>query len=235
MAKNLKFKTVAKDRLFYDRWQYCISFFLDEISCLKELDHNYITSILERRKEWREMSRQRLARHNNKPGMATIMGKRWREITEVTELNLHQFADQLLNATVPYKLITSVDQGWVYTNHIELIETLNADHELKYKQLSEAIVDRPKNSIRLKDSKYTHRSYFKITKLSVNEKNNIVNFFANQYDHIRLSPALTDWAAGELSRTQDYFFIDHVGDSWLVMMALIKPGLIRKTVAIIPA
>lgn len=235
MAKSLKFKPVAKDQLFYGQWRYCISFRLDEVSCLKELDHDYIDSILERRKEYREIGRLRLARHNNKPGIATIMSKRWRDITEVTELNLHQLADQLLECNVPFKLVTSVDQGWVYTNHLSLIETLNADHELKYKQLSEAVLDRPKNTIRLVNSPYTHRSYLKIAKLSVTEKETVINFFVNQQGYIRLSPALITWAESELSRTQDYFFIDHSGDSWLVMLALIKPGLIRKTVEIIPA
>lgn len=235
MAKSLKFNPIAKDQLFYGQWRYCISFHLDEVSCLKELDHEYITSILERRKEWREMSRVRLARHNNKPGMATILGKRWREITETTELNLHQLADQLVNAGVPFKLVTSVDQAWVYANDLSLIELLNNDHDLRYKQLSEAVLDRPKNSIRLTNSPHTHRSYFRIAKLTHAEKESMINFFINQQENVRLSPALISWADSELNRTQDYFFIDHSGDAWLLMLALIKPGLIRKTVDIIQA
>ena len=233
MAKNLKFDPVAKDQLFYDRWRYCISFRLDEVSCLKELDHDYIDSILERRKEWREMSRLRLARHSTKAGVATIMGRQRREITEVTELNLHQLADQLIGANVPFKLVTSVDHGWVYTNDLSLIETLSNDYELKNKQLTEAVVNRPKNSIRLKDSKYTHRSYFKIIKLGPKEKERIVNFFINQQEYLRMSPAVAGWILTPLTRTQDYFFIDHNGESWLVMLGLVKPGLIRKTVDII--
>ena len=236
MAKSLKFNPIAKDQLFYDRWRYCITFRLDEVSCLKELDHDYINSIIARRKEWREMSRLRLARvGTTKPGMATIMSKRWREITEVTEMNLHDFADQLINATVPFKLVTSVDQAWVYTNDVELIDDLNDNSDLRHKQLSEAVIDRPKNSIKLANSPYTHRSYFRVAKLTNKEKENIINFFVNQLDHIRVSPALTAWTDSALTRTQDYFFVDHTGDSWLLMLALIKPGLIRKTVDIIPA
>ena len=233
MAKSLKFNSIAKDRLFYDHWRYCISFHLDEVSCLKELNHDYINSIIERRKEWREMSRLRLGRQSGKTGIATIMGKRWRDITETTELNLHQLADELIHSKALFKLVTSVDQGWVYTNDLALIETLNEDHELKYKQLSEAVIDRPKNSIKLKESKYTHRSYFRVAKLTAKEKDNIINFFVNQLDYIRVSPALTDWTDSALTRTQDYFFVDHTGDDWLLMLALIKPGLIRKTVDII--
>lgn len=235
VAKNLKFNPIAKDQLFYDRWRYCITFRLDEVSCLKELDHDYINSIISRRKEWREMSRLRLARTGTKPGMATIMGKRWKDITETTESNLHDFADQLITATVPFKLVTSVDQAWVYTNDVELIETLYDNHNLKYKQLSEAVINRPKNSIKLVNSPYTHRSYFRVARLTATEKDNIVNFFVNHLDHIRVSPALTTWCDSVMTRTQDYFFVDHTGDSWLLLLALIRPGLIRKTVDIIPA
>jgi hypothetical protein len=59
------------------------------------------------------------------------------------------------------------------------------------------------------------------------------NFFNNQTGHIRPSPALVSWFDGDYHRTQDYFFVDHSGDSWLVMLALVHSGLIRKTVDII--
>lgn len=207
---------------------------LEEVSCLKHLDHSYIDSILERRKEYREIGRQRLGQHNNKPGMATIMSKRWRDITEVTELNLHQLADELLESNAPFKLVTSVDHAWVYSNDTSLIKTLSEDYELKYKVYTEAIVDRPKDTIKLKNPTHAQRSYFRTLKLTPQSKDTIANFFANQTD-IRLSPSLQTWLTEDFYRTQEYFFIDHTGDSWLLMLALVKPGLIRKTVTIIPS
>ena len=47
---NLKFKPVVKDRLFYDQYTYCIGFHLDEVSCLRELNHQYIDVIIDRRR-----------------------------------------------------------------------------------------------------------------------------------------------------------------------------------------
>lgn len=234
MPSTLQFKPVVKDSLFYGRWRYCISFMLEEVSCLKHLDHDYIDTILERRKYWIEISHQRLTKATSQRGTPTIMSKRRREITEVTELNLHQLANTLLGATNEFKLVTSVDQCWVYSNDVELIEELSLDYELKYKTYTEAIVDRPKDTIRLKNPTHAQRSYFKTLKLTPQVKETICNFFKNQSD-IRLSPSLAYWINEDLYRTQDYFFVDHTGESWLLMLALVKPGLIRKTVTIIPS
>ena len=116
---------------------------------------------------------------------------------------------------------------------MDLLEKLADNVDLKYKQYHEAVIDRPKNSIKLRESKFTHRTYFRPTKLTAKEKASLANFFITQQDNIRLSPAAEGWMLTPMTRTQDYFFMDHTGDSWLVMLALIRPGLFRKTLEII--
>jgi hypothetical protein len=165
--------------------------------------------------------------------MQTILGRRQREITDQTVDDLHQLAEQLLQAQDDYKLVTSVDQGWVYTNNKKIINDLFDNPTLKNKYCTEAVVNRPANTIKLKNLQHTQRSYFRVLKLTTQQKNNLKNFFDNQIGHIRPSPALTGWFDGDYHRTQDYFFVDHSGDSWLVMLSLVHSGLIRKTVDII--
>ena len=231
----LKFSPVTKDRLFYNRFRYCIGFSLDELSCLKMLDHDYIDTIISRRREWRLIHHQRILRIQkpNIPSMQTILGRRQREITDQTVEDLHQLADQLLTSKDDYKLVTSVDQGWVYTNSKKLINDLFSNTILQNKYCTEAVVNRPANTIKLKNLQHTQRSYFRVLKLTTQQKNNLKNFFDNQAGHIRPSPALVSWFDGDYHRTQDYFFVDHSGDGWLVMLALVHSGLIRKTVDII--
>jgi hypothetical protein len=240
MAQTLKFKQIAKDRLFYDQWQYCITFLLDEVTCLKTLDHEYIDAVLERRKLWREVTQQRWQTVAGTPGgkaklAQTIMSRRWRDITEETSTNIHKLADLLINTRTEYKIVTSVDQCWVYTNNISLIKKLSAMSELTYKEYTEAVIVRPKNTIKLQYPKHAQRSYIKGRKLTPQEKENLKNFFQNQKESIRVSPAFQEWFNGSFHRSQDYFFIDHTGESWLVMLALVSPGIIRKTVEIIQA
>ena len=103
------------------------------------------------------------------------------------------------------------------------------------KTYNQAIVDRPKNTIKLKDPRHRYRSYLKSVKLTDEEKTHLCNFFQNQQGHARISPALTKWITERWHRTQDYFFVDHDNESWLVMLSLIKPSMIRKTVELIAA
>jgi hypothetical protein len=235
MANPLLFKPVPKDSYFYGKYRYCIAFTLDEANALKSLDHEYIDAIIERRILWREVAQQRWSggAQNFKH---TILSKRWRHITDKTSEDLHNFAELLISTSSEFKLVTSVNNGWVYTNAISLIKKLKSLDYLDDKDCTEAVVSRPKGTVKLKDPKHTHRSYFRSIKLSNEQKQNLINFFTNQTDNIRVGPAFNKWLTeSPYLRTQDYFFIDYVGESWLVMLNLIYPGIIRKTMEIIPA
>ena len=235
MTQILKFNQVDKDRLFYGQWQYCISFHLDEVSALKNLDHEFIDALIERRKLWRDVARQRWKTIKTPIVPSMHANRRYRDITEQTVENLHDLAETLLKSKTPYKLVTSIDQAWVYTNSKGFVKKLASNTTLKDQHYSEAVISRPKNTIVLRSPTHTHRSYFKSTKLTDYEKQTLTNFFVNQIDYVRTGPALAKWLAMPFHRTQDYFFVDHDGESWLIMLALIKPGLIRKTVEIVPA
>lgn len=225
---NQKFKPIVKDRLYYDRFLYCVGFQLDEVNCLRQLNHDKIDEFIQRRQEWREVAQ---ARWSN----STILTHRRKEITEKTVTDLHEVAEILLTATADFKLITTVNQGYIYSNDLALIDLLDQLPQLQHKHYNQAIVDRPKNTIRLKKSKYQYRSYFKITKLSPDKKTVLCSFLQNQQMSARISPSLNEWINTPFNRTQDYFFVDYHTESWLTMLALVNPGLIRKTVEIITA
>lgn len=229
------FKLVVKDRLFYDRFQYCISFGLTEISCLRDqdLDCARIRHMLDRRKEWRDIAQQRWNIIGQKPNVQ--QSRLWNEITEEVEQNLYDFADILRNSGVGLKLVVSSNCGWVYTNSLELISQLKSMRMLTGKKYSKAVIDRPKNTILLKNPQHQFRSYFKITKITSQQKDILINFLNNQQSSIRISPALGEWITSAFHRTQDYFFVDHDEMSWLTMLSLVHPGLIRKTQQIIQA
>lgn len=210
-----------------------MSFQLDEVSCLRELNHQYIDVIIERRRQWREISLQRWA--NTTQANKNIVTRRAKEITDDNVVNLHELTDVLLRSCVDFKLVTSVSSAWIYTNDISLLEKLSGLDFLLCKTYSKAVINRPKNTIKLKDPKHQYRSYLRSVKLTDEEKTQLCNFFINQQGHARLGPALVKWMDERWYRTQDYFFIDHDEESWLVLLSLIKPGMIRKTVNLIAA
>jgi hypothetical protein len=227
------FKTVAKDRLFYDQFEYCIGFQLAEISALRDLDHACIDDVIERRKQWREMAQQRWINGKQKHG--TIMSRSWRDITDQTQADLHSLADVLLTTVASYKLVVSVDQGYVYTTDLALINQLDNMSELSHKTYTQARIIRPKNTIQLKNPGHEYRTYFCATKLSAQGKQVLIDFLQNQQSHIRMSPSLKKWINDPFLRTQDYFFVDYNSASWLSMLGLVQSGIIRKTLQIITA
>jgi len=230
-----RFKSVIKDRLFYNRFEYAIGFTLDEASCLRDLSHEEIDRTIRRRREWREIALQRWHRAGTILGRQhNILGRRQKEITNETVDNLHAIAEILLTAFVDFKLVVSGNQAHVYTNELVFIDQLDQLPFLTQKYYSQAVVNRPRDTIPLKNPQHQYRSYFKITKLTDNQKTHLTGFLLNQHS-IRLSPALDEWLVGPFNRTQDYFFVDHNEKSWLTMLGLVRPGLIRKTQQIIQA
>jgi len=230
---QIKFKATVKDRLYYNRFLYCIGFQLDEVNCLRTLTHDSISDLIERRQLWQEVAQQRWI--NGHQAHSTILSRRWKEITEQTISDLHKLAELLIQSKEEFKLVVTVNQGYVYTNELSLIQRLDQLPQLLFKTYTQAQLDRPKNTIRLKKSPHQYRSYLKMVKLTGNQKIQLINFLTAQQDYVRISPALTKWLNQPFNRTQDYFFIDYNSKSWETMLSLVHPGLIRKTLEIIPA
>ena len=219
--------------MFYDQFEYCIGFYLEEASCLRYLDHARIDDLIERRRQWQEIAQQRWVNGRQKHGI--ILRRHWRPITETTESDLHAVAEQLLTTAYKFKLVVTVDQGYVYTSDLALIDILANMPELKQKSFTQALVTRVRDTVQLKNPQHQFRSYFKSIKLTLEQKDHLMDFLYNQRDHVRVSPALQRWIDQPFNRTQDYFFVDHDTQSWLTMLSLVHAGIIRKTMHIIPA
>lgn len=227
-----KYNIVKKDRLYYDQFKYCIGFDLSEASCLRFLDHAMINDVIQRRKQWREIAQQR--RGTSPLNQLNIL-RGWQAITEKTSENLHIVADVLMQTQLKFKLVVGANQCHVYTNDVALIDVLDNLDCLTYKTYTQAVIARDKNTIQLRNPKHQFRSYFRSTRISTQQKDHLVNFFHNQHSQVRISPALTRWFDQPFDYLQDYFFVDHDSQTWLTMLSLVSPGLIRKTMHIIPA
>lgn len=226
-----KFKPVLKDQLFYNKFEYAVNFAMPEVTALREISHEHIDYVIERRKIWREVAQQRWGFTQANTPLSRLS----RQFTDQMVQNLHDFADFLMAQTVDFKLVVSVDTAWLYSNDLDLINTVSYLPYVKNPDFSQAVVDRPRNTIKLKRTDYQWRSYFRAVKLTNEQKDNLERFLTSQAAHIRCSPALVDWMAFPFNRVHDYFFVDYNGETWLTMLALVQPGLIRKTMQIIPA
>jgi hypothetical protein len=210
-----------------------MSFQLDEVSCLRALDHVSIDRLMKRRQEWREVAEHRWL--NAKQNTGVTVRRRGKLITEDTINNLHTLAEVLLTTDKDFKLVVSANQAWVYTNDPVLFDCLDQLLILQCKTYFQAQVNRPPNTVQLKKSNYSFRSYFRFSKLTALQKDQLVDFLINQQTQVRLSPSLKTWINQPFNRVQDYFFIDYKTASWTTMLSLVHPGLIRKTLQIILA
>lgn len=220
------FAPVVKDQLFYDRFEYCFSFNLAEATVLRGLNHDTIDAKLDQRIEWREIARKRWKN--------TIDSMGWNLINDQVRADLHTVCDAIINSGADCKIAVSHHVAWLYTNDLELINNLKTLRCLSGMKYTRAVVNRPKNTILLKSSLYQRRSYFAYVKVTPQEKENIRSFFTTQKEHIRVSPSLHSWLHEKpYQRTLDHYFIDYNDPQWLTMLALIRPGLIRKTCQIV--
>lgn len=239
MTKKIDYKLVNRDRLFYDKYEYCAAFTLAEANALDELDHVHIDYILRRRDEWRhDYQHQWSSVYTSGTTLTADIDhflNRWAPITKETYRDLHNIADFLLLQKADYRLVTTSNTGRIYTNDPDFVKKINKRPELHDKVFTRAHVTRPRGTIALKKPIHTHRSYFKYTALTQAEKDRISKFLQLNAESIRPSPSVSWWLTKHGFALQDHWFIDHDGDSWLMMLSLIKPGIVRKTLDIIQA
>jgi hypothetical protein len=160
----------------------------------------------------------------------------WKVIDDQVIDNVHHFADHLLASTDDFKITVSTDYAYVYTNSLKIIAEIQNLPYVKFSSCTEVNINRPKDTVKLKNSSNRYRSYFKFLKITDKEKENLVNFFKIQKNNIRVSPALSEWVkAPKYNRIQEYYFIDYDDSMWLTMLSLVRPGIVRKTKEIITA
>jgi len=194
---------------------------LREAGCMRKLDHASIDHVVSVRKEW--VGRLHDYYSSN------------RAITDDAVKNLHNMCDVLINTKRQHKLVIEHGQIRVYANEPELFsEITDAVPGLKYPTYTQAVIDRPRDSVRLKESAYTHRTYLRSVVLNDQQKRSISQLLRNQ-EGIRLSPGLKDWVSKISWRgwTESYYFVDHTDTGWMTMLSLVYPGLIKNTIQII--
>lgn len=203
--------------MYYDQYQYCMRVDLNEAGCLRKLSHEFIDIAIERLRSW--------------------MNPRF--VSPQTIQNLHAVCDVLLSAEHAYKLQVNPWGIYVYSNDCSLfvnilaLPQLDDFHRPDSLKLTQAVVNRPRNTVALKNPQHKYRSYFASRSLSENQKKSIGNFLNVNRDTVRASPGLTHWLARSWSWTQSHHFIDHNDQSCLIMLSLIYPGLIKNTFDIV--
>lgn len=179
-----------------------------------------------------------IRRFNSRVSVAAYHGSWGRQYSDAAcqmyLTHLSQTADVLWDHRTDSKITFSGDWGYVYTNDIALTQALAVLPFVRYYGLTEAVVSKPRDTVVLKDSKFTHRSYFSERAYTKDEKERLLQFFNNQPEIFVSKPAikwLMDIKGWRWSR--NYFYVDHNSQLIITMIGLVLPGIIRKTLPII--
>ena len=220
LIRRPRMTRVSRDRLFYDVYEYCVSFGMAEASALRGLNPDRIDRVIAMRRSFRSI--------------ITWSSEKKASITDEHVQDLHTLCTFLLQATESFKLVLSGERAWVYAKDWEFLKTVAQSSGVIRPRYTRAVIDRPVDTVILKNPKHAQRSYFREQAVSPGQREQLIAFFNNHRDNVRLSPSLTKWLQWPTRRIYSYFFVDYDHDSWPLMISLVHPGLIKKTVQLLP-
>jgi hypothetical protein len=209
--------------LYFDLYEYCLTFRMDEMSCVREMEHDRIDRMINHRNDWRQRS----------PNFGGSWASRRGQITEEQRANCHAMLD-FLQAKQNYKITVSGDWGYIYTSDLGLIRTVEQLPYVHAARLKRSVLDRPRDTLRIQNSQHEFRSYFRAQRLDEPQRHNLVDFLIKQ-ESIRLGPGLAQFVEQDQKHyyVSENFFIDHDGMGIVTMLSLLLPRITRKTVKLI--
>ena len=225
---------VKRDRLFYDKYEWSVSWQQDEITVLRNgTDPKKIARSIADREYW-SAYRQGLLSTTRLPD------RRWRTpfTTEVLD-SIESVRQLLVTESCPWKTVFGYNNNIiVYTSNQSLVEAILciAKRTVTIKQ---AAVTRPRDTVELIDPTHKFRTYLRSTSVNDNSKQILANWVNAQGDAVRLSPALAHWLTnnrlrgGPFDGTERYFFFDHDSKMYETMLLIVLPSSVRKTVELI--
>lgn len=222
---ELTFKTQIRNSLYYGQYEYAGRFYLENSSCLRNLDLEQV------------QSRIRMRKYNQLPSQADFDIE---NILDLRERLTHNFQQ-------PNKRISNYDHMYLYTNNLLQLQNIMSAQYLTKKSISCAQVSLPSNVVLLKNPKHQYRTYFKEKWLEINHGVALAKFLLSRQDCYGYTPGfkyhLTQYnkitrynkmPASYVRRfcLRSHYFVDHDSPGDALMLAMICPGIVRKTLPI---
>lgn len=206
----------SRDRLYFDKYLYSFRAYLLEANLLRSWDHVEIDRRIDIRKN------RQSAWHRS-----------WTASQQDLE-NLHQICDKILSWGADHKKVLYYNHLYLYSNDIEFMNALSQIPFLRWTEIAEAKVNRPRGVVMLNDPKHKLRTYFRDRWLSEEQSSEFKNFLLSRRNIFHFTEIFAD----NLSRFRNrlhlgqHNFVDHDSAQELLMLDIVCPGLIRKTLPI---
>ena len=140
--------------------------------------------------------------------------------------------DFLTADPTPRKIMIQDNHIYIYANDPVIYQRI-IDHSLaQLTALSEINLTGIPNTVHLRHSDHSLRSYFRGRKLDAATAQSVRRWLSAQQS-VRLSPSLGYWCENEGRWLYTYYFLDHDSVSTTDMLQIIAPGIIRCTLPIV--
>lgn len=216
VMRKINFVPLHRDRLFFDRFQYSISFRLFEAGCLRARDSTEVLKNI----RWRNDSR---TRWSSSRGL----------INDMAAQNILDMWDRLHQHQGNIKFTTSYDYMYIYGNDPQVLKSIAVQSYTGMPRGQEALVTRPRDIVLKKDPKFKLRSYFKEKSLEPGQQTMLRDFLIKRPESYGLTKGFTI----HLNKSKWFYlmrhhYIEHDSPADITMLSLVMPGIIRKTVPI---
>ena len=208
---------VERNCLFFKQWRYCIVIRYRHAACLRQLSHKSIEATVSSRNQW-----------------GSLRGGSQR-INDEEQQGLYQMCDWLLSRPAPYKKVICNNGIWIYTNDLLAFETVETDvPNSSIIQTTVANVSLTPDAVTLAEPKHQFRTYFRNRWLNEAQADQLSKYFINRRDLFRLSPGFSRVVTNRTNNLQSYHFVDHNEPNADFLIGIACPGMIRKTMPIVP-
>jgi len=195
---------------------------LTEAFVLRHRDHDWIDSIIPRRREWG----RRLV---SQPG-----SWRWdrQELAQQDIENLHAVLHWVQEHDTQIKVCVSGQHICIYCHDISLARRAGLLPGMIRPRITQVNLKGTPGAINLRVSQYQQRTYFRCRTITSDQKQRLKDLLEHQTD-IRIGPGLAQWLENPNLHVQEYFFVDHDHANLLTLLELAIGRLVRKTMPIV--
>lgn len=208
----------SRDRLFFDQFEYGMRFRYEHSDRMRSLNHQDISNCC--------ALANRIAKIRPLPAI---------HVSAEYEQDMKDFADVIAAISQPFKRIVYSDWQYFYANDFKVFEVIAQVPNIKYITYHQAVVDRPRDAVSLKHSDYQWRSYFKERMYQQTQLQTLSQFLVTRPQQFKVTEHW-QWRllknSGRLYVPRS-FFVDHHDQKDALMLQMVLPGCVRKTLPIV--
>jgi hypothetical protein len=212
---QMKFNTIERNQLFFGQYRYCVSFFLKNVSVLRELDPIKALKSIHYRNTW------------------APAGDFRQKITQEEQHELIRVCDYLLSRPTPFKRIVTTHAMYLYTNNPADFKDLNGVGGLVVTNCTQVNVSLQPDAVTLKNPRHSYRTFFRERWLKNHELQNLREYFQARPDQFRLSPGFQLFVEGRRMWLMNNYFVDHNEPQADFLINMAVPGIVKKTLPIV--